>query len=343
MRKQGTMTYIMFAMLVCNFVSLFFVGEAAWPHDALKDARGQTFTDPSKTFPMPDKWIKQPIKYDKENKGADIVIMMDQDIYHTLLPAVQKYAKEKNLKINMIEGTCGIAAGMLSKKTTDMGGFCCPAGAEDRLPGLRFHTIGIVAKAFFVNPENPVDNISETQLRDLYRGKLVSWSGVMTQEGQKGPDRPIKTFARLHCPLRPGHWRQLLDDKTKFGPGVSEVGSIPDMISQVASIKDAIGWEVLSMAERNKNLGMVKPLKINGYRPNDSGALALLKYPFYRTYQVTTWEGKGVENPYATQLVEYLIKEFEKLDPDKFGFVSQSRLRKAGWQFSGDELTGEPK
>jgi len=309
----------------------------------VKDMRGQTFTDPAKTVPMPEGWIKQPIRYDKENEGADIVIMMDQDIYHTLLPAVQKYAKEKNLKINMIEGTCGIAAGMLAKKTADMGGFCCPAGTEDRLPGLRFHTIGIVAQAFFVNPDNPVDNISGTQLRDIYLGKLKRWSEVKTQAGRKGPDRPIKTLARLHCPLRPGHWRQLLDDKTKFGPGVSEVGSIPDMISQVASTKDAIGWEVLTMSERNKKLGMVKPLKINGYKPNDSDALALLKYPFYRTYQVTTWEGKGVENRYAAKLVEYLIKEFEKLDPDKFGFVSQSWLRKAGWQFRGDELIGEPK
>ena len=55
------------------------------------------------------------------------------------------------------------------------------------------------------------------------------------------------------------------------------------------------------------------------------------------------WEGKGMANRNAARLVEYLIKEFEKLDPDKFGFVSQGRLRKAGWQFSGDELTGEPK
>ncbi|MBI5665791.1 MAG: hypothetical protein HZC49_12015 [Nitrospirae bacterium] len=342
MRKQGAPECIIVAALVCSFI--FVSGsEKAWTQGPVKDMRGQTFTDPSKTFPMPDDWIKQPIKYDKENEGADVVIMMDQDIYHTLLPSVQQFAKEKNLKIIMIEGTCGIAAGMLAKKTADMGGFCCPAGAEDRLPGLRFHTIGIVAKAFFVNPDNPVDNISETQLRDIYLGKLNRWSELKTQEGQKGPDRAIKPIGRLHCPLRPGHWRLLLDDKTKFGPGVSEVGSIPDMIAQVASIKDAIGWEVMTMAERNRKLGTVKPLKVNGYRPNDSGALALLKYPFYRTYQVTTWEGKGVENQNAAQLVQYLIKEFEKLDPDKYGFVSQGRLRKAGWRFSGDELTGEPK
>lgn len=341
MKKYLAGASIIFAVIVSGIVLLG--SEAAWPQGPVKNMRGQTFTDSSKTFPMTEEWIKQPIKYDKENEDADVVIMMDQDIYHTLLPSVQQYAKEKSLKIIMIEGTCGIAGGMLAKKTADMGGFCCPAGAEDRLPGIRFHTIGIVAKAFFVNPDNPVDNISETQLREIYLGKLKRWSEIKTETGQKGPDRLIKAVGRLHCPLRPGHWRQLLDNKTKFGPGISEVGSIPDMIRQVATVKDAIGWEVMTMAERNSKLGPVKPLKINGYRPNDSGALALLKYPFYRTYQVTTWEGKGVENRNAVQLVEYMIRQFEKLDPDKYGFVSQSRLRKAGWQFNGDELIGEPK
>jgi hypothetical protein len=241
MKKYGAGASIIFTAIVCSFVLLG--SEAAWTQSPAKDMRGQTFTDPSKTFPMPEEWIKQPIKYDKENEDADIVIMMDQDIYHTLLPSVQQYAKEKNLKIIMIEGTCGIAAGMLAKKTSDMGGFCCPAGAEDRLPGLRFHTIGIVAKAFFVHPDNPADNISEGQLRDIYIGKLKRWSEVKTEAGPKGPDRTIKAVGRLHCPLRPGHWRQLLDNKTKFGPAISEVGSIPDMIAQVASVKDAIGWD----------------------------------------------------------------------------------------------------
>jgi hypothetical protein len=63
-----------------------------------------------------------------------------------------------------------------------------------------------------------------------------------------------------------------------------EVGSIPDMISQVAGSREAIGWEVLSMVEKYKDKGMVKILRIDGYSPNDYKALASLKYPFYRTY-----------------------------------------------------------
>jgi len=306
--------------------------------------RGELFTDPAKQFPMPGEWKDKPIVYDREAEraDADLAIVMDQDIYYTLLPIIQKFGKDNNLKIFVKEGTCGIAAGMLAKKSTDMGGFCCPAGAEDRMPGLRFHTMGIVADAYFVHPDNPVDNLSTSQLRDIYRGKIYRWSELKTPQGGPVPDWKIKAIARLHCQKRPGHWRQLLNMDKEFSPRLSEVGSIPDMIAQVAASREAIGEEVLTMVEKNKNLGKVKPVKIDGYRPNDSAALASLKYPFYRTYNLTTWENKNVKNKHAQKLVDYMIKEFEKLEAERYGFVSASRLRQAGWKFAGNELVGEP-
>ena len=336
---------------LCSFRMMVFFGIfmlaptvfPLWAADSPIDLRGETFSDPSQEMPMSDEWERQPVKYGKEEQGADLVIVMDQDIYYTLLPIIQRFGKENKLKIVVKEGTCGLAAGMLANKTADMGGFCCPAGKDDRLPGMRFHTMGIVAKAFFVHPDNLVDNISSAQLRAIYRGKISRWSELKTPAGKPGPDWRIKTFMRLHCPTRPGHWRQLLDHDADFSPLGSKVGSIPDMIAQVAVSKDAIGWEVMTMVEKNKNMGKVKPVKIDGFLPTDSAALASLKYPFYRTYNLSTWEGKNVENKHAQKLVDYMIKEFEKLDADKFGFVSVSRLKKAGWKFKGNELIGEPK
>lgn len=303
--------------------------------------RGETFTNPSRTMPMPESWIKRPVEYEKEAAGADLVVVMDQDIYFTFLPLIQKFAKNHRLNIVIKEGTCGIAAGQLAEKKIDMGGFCCPPGLEDRLPGLKFHTIGIVAKAFLVHPDNPVDNVSTDQLRNIYRGKISRWSELKPQTS--GPDLTLKTIGRLHCKKRPGHWRQLLGHENKFSQRLLEVGSIPDMISQVAASRDAIGWEVLTMVEKNKTLGKVKPIAIDGHRPNDSKALALLQYPFYRTYNLTTWEGNATGNKHAQKLVEFMIKEFDKLDPDKFGFVSSIRLKKAGWLFNENELVGEPQ
>lgn len=306
-----------------------------------KGLREQAFTGSSSQVDMPAEWIKTPITREPGAPGMDISIVMDQDIYHTLRPLIGKYAKEHNLKIALKEGTCGIVAGMLGRKTTDIGGFCCPPGKEDRLPGLKYHSLGIVAKAILVHPGNPVDSLSEEEVRHIFRGKIINWSQVKTSSGSAGQDRPIQAIGRFHCKLRPGHWKLILPDEKMFGPMVVEVGSIPDMITQVGSQPDAIGWEVLSMVAHYADLKKVKPLKINGKLPTDKEAIAARTYPFYRTYNVTTWEGKEVANPKAQALVEYLLREVENLDL-KFGFVSSKRLRAEGWQFKENELIGEP-
>lgn len=326
---------------VCIAVALL-AASAVLAYDDTKGLAERAFSDPSQQVVMPKDWILKPITYEQDSRDADISLVMDQDVYHTLLPLIQKYAREHNLKIAAKEGTCGIAAGMLSRKTTDIGGFCCPTGKEDRLPGIQYHTLGIVAKAILVHPDNPIDDLTVDQVRDIFGGKIIQWSWLKTSQGIAGPDRPIRPIGRFHCKQRPGHWYLILPDEKIFGPMVHEVGSIPDMISQVGSQREAIGWEVLSMVERYEKLQKVKPLKINGKLPTDKAAILSRTYPFYRTYNVTTWESKETSNPKAKKLVKYLLDGVEQLDL-KFGFVSAARLRAAGWRFKGAELIGEPR
>jgi hypothetical protein len=122
-----------------------------------------------------------------------------------------------------------------------------------------------------------------------------------------------------------------------------EVGTIPDMITKVAKTREAIGWEVLSMVEKYEMADFVKPLRINGWRPNDVEALATGRYPYYRVYNLTTWEGVGLANPQAALLIEYLKSALVTADFNRYGIVPADRLKKSGWKFSLDELAGEPK
>jgi hypothetical protein len=330
------------SVTIALYLSLSCLPGTATAKDPLKGLYDKPFTDPSQRTEMPAEWVKKKITYERESENADVTIVLDQDIYHTILPIIQKYGREHNLRIAVKEGTCGIAAGMLSRKEIDIGGFCCPTGKEDRLPGLRHHTLGIVAKALLVHQDNPVDTISVEQARDIFRGKIFRWSEIKTDKGQPGPNWTIRAIGRFHCKARPGHWHLLLPDEKMFSPLLHEVGSIPDMIAQVGSSREAIGWEVLSMTEHYKSLGRVKALKINGYMPTDKNALATKKYPLYRVYNLSTWEGKNTANPNAQKLVEYIMRETEHLD-SKFGFVPASRLKKSGWRFKDMELIGEPK
>lgn len=328
---------IFFLAVVLFLLTYGFAGQN--PPRSLK---GPPFSDPSQTQNMPEAWIKQPVKYDPSAGGADIVLSLDQHLYPALRPMIQTYAKEHGLKIVVSEGTCGITSGMVERKAVDVGGFCCPPGKTDRLPGIRFHTIGIDAIALLVHPDNRIDNISTAQAQQIFMGDLHRWSDLKSAKGEKGTDIPIQIIGRLHCKSRPGHWRLLLDNEDYFALDMKEVGAIPDMISQVALNPGAIGYEVLWNTIRYKNKGRVKTLLIDGYSPENAEHLISLRYPLYRVYSLAIWEGKGIENPSARKLVDFLLQHTKDL-PEEHNIVPASLLKKAGWKFRGNELIGEPK
>jgi len=303
--------------------------------------RGPAFSDPEYQEDMPEEWRTQAIVRDKAPADTDIAVTLDQHLYPALLPLIQEYAKNHHLKIAVHEGTCGISARLLADKKADIGGFCCPAANSDRLPGLVFHTMGIASLAVIVHPDNPVTNIETKTVRGLFQGAYGYWGEVAEFGTGKQKDTMIRPVGRLHCKLRPGHWRLILDNEDLFSPRLNEVSTIPDMFNQVAKEQGAIGYEVLWMAHVNADAGKVKRVKIDNHHPQDSEALVKGEYPFYRTYNITTWSEKPANNPKADALVDYLLQNVDKLDA-RYGIIPAQQLRAAGWKFKGDELIGEP-
>ncbi|MBI5664814.1 MAG: hypothetical protein HZC49_06975 [Nitrospirae bacterium] len=304
----------------------------------VKGLRGPAFSDPDKRMEMPAGWQNSPVKYEPAYSDADLVVSLDGQMFDAWEPIIHKYAKQNGLKIYVGKGTCGVSSGDLSKKSVDSGVFCCPPERADRLPGLRFHTLGIAAVALIVHPDNPVDNITFNQAQQIFQGNIRNWSQIT---GVSKTGKLIQPVGRLHCKSRPGHWRLLLDNKDMFSPDLFEVGAIPDMINKVAINPGAIGHEILWTTRFYKDRGNVKFLKINGYSPANPADVISLRYPIYRVFSFTTWEGKNVETAHARNMVKYLIQEARSLD-GKFSFIPSSELRKAGWKFRDTELVGEP-
>ncbi len=315
-------------------LSIFFLTiNSAYPET--DHLRGPAFSDPSKVQEMSDKWKNQPVRYKSNMKDMDIVIDINQQLIPYIKPMVEEYAEIKGLKIGFSEGTCGKSAGLIERKEVDIGGFCCPPGEIDRLPGLSYHTIGIIPLSIFVNPVNKIDNLTLDQIRHIFEGKIYKWSEV------GGMDKPVRVVASMHCKIRPGHWRLLIKDENLFSPRMIEEGDMSDTIALVGSETASIGYETLYVSERFKHRGKVKALKINGYASSELEHTLMGRYPLYRTYNITTWEGKNTKNQHATELVDYMVKNIEKIQ-DKIHMIPASQLRKKGWKFRGDELIGEP-
>jgi ABC-type phosphate transport system substrate-binding protein len=300
--------------------------------------KGKPFLYSTETTKMPEEWHKQKIKYEDWAKDADLAVTLDQHMYPVMLPFIEKYAREKGLDIAVKEGTCGISAGMLSKKAVDIAGYCCPPGKIDRLPGLKYHTIGIAPLAIIVHKDNPATNVTDMEVRRLFSGEITNWAEL----GDKSAPMAVRPVARLHCKARPGHWRLILDNEDLFSPDLSEVGSIIDMLINVSTMKGSIGHVATWNIHKHRDEWKVKYLKVNGISPYDGKAMETGRYPFYRPYIVTTWETEGVKNPLSEGLLNYLLKNAGGLDRE-FGMVPANRLKKAGWKFIDNELVGEPE
>lgn len=307
-----------------------------------KTLGGLAFSDPEKIVSKSEAWLKRPIRYKKESIGSDVAMMLDQHSYPALLPFIQDYAKAKKLKISAGEGTCGPSEGMLNRKQVDIGGFCCPPSRSDRLPGLTYHTLGISPLAIFVHPNNPIDTLTSEQVRAIFRGALTRWSQLIPNNKKSFKDILIQPIIRLHCKTRPGHWRLILDNEDSFGPRINEVGTIPDMVSNVAGYQGAIGYEEIWMTINHyKNKGKVKILKIDGQDPFDLETLKSGNYPFYRVHTITTWNSDTTSNPKAQELVQHLLKKAGSIDP-KFYIVPAYDLPRNLWKFKGNDLIGAP-
>lgn len=301
---------------------------------------GSAFSDPDLTWhKVPPGWIPRPIKHEPGAHRADLAVTLDQNLYPALLPLIREYAAERDLAIAVQKGTCGISEGLLYRKAVDIAGFCCPPALSDRLPNLRFHTLSIGAIAILVHPDNPLEGLSVAQARQIFRGEIQDW-GMIEGRMAPGSRKPIHVIGRLHCKLRPGHWRLLLDDEDLFAPDLLDVATIEDMLASVAADPFAIGYETLWMLREHRYPRRAKTLALGGVGPDDRGALAQGRYPLYRVYNVTTWGGAAA-SPLAQALIGHLQGQMAELDA-KFAMVPASQLRRNGWKFKDDELTGEP-
>lgn len=303
--------------------------------------QGPAFLDHTYIVPMKQEWVDKKITHDEKNQGADLVISLGQHSYPALHEFIEGLAEKRDIKIKIEQGSCGKSAKKNKRKEIDIGAFCCPPMKGDRLPGLKFHTIGITALAFVTHTSNPLKNISSVEAQNIFRGEYVAWSEVPAAQKIDFSAGAIQPVVRLHCKKRPGHWRHLLKNEDLMSPRLYEVGVIPDMIQQVANDKLAIGMETVFMLDVHKKHGEVNVLTIDGHHPSQDDFVLNGEYPIYRTLNLTTWQGEGGNYKLAAEIVEE-IKQYIETNGAQYGIIAPSKLKKSGWQFHNDELISEP-
>lgn len=200
--------------------------------------------------------------------------------------------------------------------------FC--AGPSDaqlemaRQAGVEFELtpFGKEAFVFIVHPDNPLENISVDQIRDIYSGKTTQWSelGVDGLGGIIAYQRPENSGSQTAL-------QRLMGDVTLMQPPQEYVVTFMDEVLETVEYRnhaDAIGYSFRFFCTDMAGSG-VKMLSIDGVAPTLEN-IRSDSYPITSTlYMVTR---KGEENPNVQALVDWVLSPEGAELIEKSGYVA---------------------
>jgi len=170
------------------------------------------------------------------------------------------HSKTHNAYVNLINGN------------TDLILVTYPSEDELQLAkdkGIELEIVPIVKEAFvfFVNKENPVENLTLAQVQDIYSGKIKNWKEV------GGANAEIRAFQRPeNSGSQTGMLKLVMQDKKMMKPTTENIAGgmsdIIDVISDYDNRDTAIGYSYYYYASTMYTSDTMKLLAINGVEPS---------------------------------------------------------------------------
>lgn len=192
----------------------------------------------------------------------------------------EAYSKQKNTTINLQGGGATRGIRDVSNMSADFGGSCryyLPDNKREKKVG--FEPVAWDALAVITHPDNPVNDLTLEQVKDIYSGKTTNWKTV------GGNDAKIELYTRKGKISGVGYSiRSLIfADPNKSFPNSIKLKSSGPIEKAVQSNINAVAITGVSSARLRK----VKILSLNNKQPNyktiKSGKYVLYR-PLYITY-----------------------------------------------------------
>jgi len=169
---------------------------------------------------------------------------------------------------------------------------------------LEYTQIGKEAFVFFVNEDNPIDNLTSEQVRAIYHGDITNFKEL------GGADEEIVAFQR---PANSGSQTMMeyfMGDVTLKEPltyeYIAAMAGIIDKVAEYYNEDGAIGYTFKYFLEGLNQESNVKILSIDGVYPTNE-AIQNGEYPVVAgLYCVTV---KDNDNPYVQKVLDFLLSE----------------------------------
>ncbi len=184
---------------------------------------------------------------------------------------------------------------------------------------------------FIVNKDNPVDSLTQQQLRDIYSGKITNWSEV------GGPDLPIIAYQRNNTSGSQNYMVDFMGDTPLMdAPSELRPGSM-SLVIDVIAINDyaaqSIGYSVYSYAaDMYSNISNTKFIAVDGIVPSKE-TMANGEYPLLSENYAIFRSDEPAESP-VRRLCDWLTSEEGQLAIAGAGYVP---VMDVGYDYSPSE------
>jgi len=188
------------------------------------------------------------------------------------------------------------------------------AGAQ-----LEQKAIGRDALVFIVNEDNPVQSLTQQQLRDIYAGRITNWKDV------GGDDLDIAAFQRsedsgsqtLFKKLLIGDG-ELMEAPTELAPAA--MGELVDSIAAYNNSANAIGFSVYYYIDQMYSQPGLRLLAVDGTAPSNE-TIGSEAYPLCNEFYAVIRAGAAAGSPERT-LYDWLSTDAGIACIEKAGYVA---------------------
>lgn len=167
---------------------------------------------------------------------------------------------------------------------------------------LTITPIGREAFVFFVEPDNPVTNLSSEQLRAIYHGDITNWSQL------GGRNQEIRAFQRPAGSGSQAMMEYFMGDISLKEPQTYEVvgsmGGVVHEVAQYANEAGALGYSFRYFVEDLNQENNVRVLAVDGVLPTREN-IENGSYPL--TVPLVAVSRTGDPNPNVQKVIDFLL------------------------------------
>lgn len=161
---------------------------------------------------------------------------------------------------------------------------------------LTAHTIALDGICLIMHAHNPVESVSEEQVRAIYRGQLTNWSDV------GGQDAPITVVNKAEGRSTLELFLHYYGLESQEVQASVVIGDNEQGIKTVSTNPDAIGYVSIGAAEFAAEDGVpIKLIAMNGIAPTTQNVRSG-SFPLSRPLNLVT---KGEPGPLARSFIDY--------------------------------------